>query len=159
LKFTKALLIDLSIVTALVGIGVAGYLLSPQLLPKSDVSVTPEEGCDLNLRTCSATLPDGGRIEFSISPRPVPFLSPLKLEASVTGVQVRKVEVDFSGATMNMGFNRGALTTSGPGQFVGESSLAVCVTGRMTWIATVIVETDQQRIAVPFKFDADHVAK
>lgn len=146
-------------IAALLGIGVAGYIFSPLLLPKSDITVAPEKGCDLNLSSCAATLPNGGHLEFSITPRPVPFLSPLKLEARVTGSHVRKIDIDFSGATMNMGFNRGALAASGPGQFVGESSLAVCVTGKMTWIATVIIETDRQRIAVPFKFDADHVAK
>jgi hypothetical protein len=28
--------------------------------------------------------------------------------------------------------------------------------GGMTWVATVIIETDRQRIAVPFRFDVGH---
>ncbi len=52
-----------------------------------------------------------------------------------------------------MGYNRVALnTTDGNGRFVGEASLPVCVSGGMNWMATVLVETDRQRIAVPYRF-------
>lgn len=159
LKLTRPLLIDLAMIAALIGVAVAGHQLSPLLMPKTDVSGVAETGCDLNQFPCSAKLPDGGHLVFSISPRPVPFLSPLTLEATVTGVSARKIEVDFSGATMNMGFNRGELTASEPGHFVGGAALPVCVTGKMSWIATVIVETDRQRIAVPYRFEAGHSAK
>ena len=159
LKLTRPLLIDLAMIAALIGVAVAGYQLSPLLMPKVDVSGVAETGCDLNQFPCSAKLPGGGRLEFSISPRPVPFLSPLTLEVTVTDISARKIEVDFSGATMNMGFNRSELATSGSGHFVGEAALPVCVTGKMTWIATVIVETDQQRIAVPYQFEASHSVK
>jgi hypothetical protein len=63
------------------------------------------------------------------------------------------VEVDFSGETMNMGYNRSELTSSGPGHYTGEASLPVCVSGTMAWVATVIVETSGQRIAVPYRFE------
>jgi hypothetical protein len=64
--------------------------------------------------------------------------------------------VDFAGVSMNMGFNRPALVPAGPGQFTGQATLPVCVTGRMTWQATVLVEAGRTRIAVPFRFDAGH---
>jgi hypothetical protein len=57
---------------------------------------------------------------------------------------------------MNMGFNRPALAPAGPGRFAGQATLPVCVTGRMTWQATVLVEAGRTRIAVPFRFDAGH---
>jgi hypothetical protein len=31
--------------------------------------------------------------------------------------------------------------------------LPVCVSGTMAWVATVIVETSGQRIAVPYRFE------
>lgn len=143
-------------IAALIGVAVVGHRLSPLLLPKTDLAGIAEANCDLNLRPCFADLPGGGRLEFSISPRPVSFLTPLILEAGLVGLSARNVEVDLAGATMNMGFNRAPLAASGPGHFIGESALPVCVTGKMTWIATVIVETERQRIAIPYQFNVGH---
>ena len=135
----------------LLGIGVAGHYASPLLLPKADLSASPEPGCDLQQRACAATLPGGGRIELSIAPRPIPILTPLRVEVSLTGLKAGKVEVDFAGETMNMGYNRVELAAVGEGRHGGEASLPVCVSGGMNWLITVLVETDRQRIAVPYR--------
>ncbi len=127
---------------------------SPLLLPKADLVGIAEPGCDLQKRACAATWPQGGRIEFSITPRPIPLLQALRVEVTVSGVKPAKVEVDFAGETMNMGYNRSELAAVGPGRYAGETSLPVCVSGSMAWVATVIVEADRQRVAVPFRFDA-----
>jgi hypothetical protein len=60
--------------------------------------------------------------------------------------------MDFAGETMNMGYNRVALSSTDGNRFVGEASLPVCVSGGMNWVATVLIETDRQRIAVPYRF-------
>jgi hypothetical protein len=77
----------------------------------------------------------------------------LRVEVTVSGVKPAKVEVDFAGDTMNMGYNRSELAAVGPGRYGVETSLPVCVSGSMAWVATVIVEADRQRVAVPFRFD------
>ena len=156
MKLGKSQLINLAMIVALVAIAIIGNFLSPLLLPKADVTTVPEPGCDLQRQTCSAALPLGGRLEFSITPRPIPVLQALRVEVALGGVEARKVEVDFAGESMNMGFNRSELAAAGGGLHVGETSLPVCVTGAMTWVATVIVETDRQRIAVPFRFATGH---
>lgn len=135
---------------------VLGYKLSPLLLPKSDVSVQPQPDCDLHRRACAAVLPGGGRVQFSISPRPIPMVAPLQLEVAVTGREVASVEVDFAGINMNMGLNRPQLQPAGGGRFVGQASLPVCVTGGMDWQATLLIETEKERIAVPFRFSSQH---
>lgn len=150
----KHLLIDLALILALILLAVVGYKLSPLLLPKSDVVATPEPGCDLQRQACAATLPGGGRIGLAITPRPIPLIQPFLVEVTQEGLDARKVEVDFAGATMNMGYNRPELAPAGPGRFAGQAAIPVCVTGKMVWKATVIVETDRQRIAVPFLFDS-----
>ncbi len=61
----------------LIAIGIAGHHASPLLLPKSDIKASPEPGCDLQRQACAAILPEGGRIELSIAPRPIPILTPL----------------------------------------------------------------------------------
>ena len=156
MKLAKSHWLNLAMIAALLATAVIGQRFSPLLLPKADVTGVAEPGCDLQQRACPATLADGGRLEFSITPRPIPFLQPLHVEVTITGVKPSKIEVDFAGESMNMGHNRSKLAAIGPGRHAGDASLPVCVSGGMTWVATVIVETDRQRIAVPFRFDTGH---
>jgi hypothetical protein len=156
LKLGKSNWTSLAMIAALIAIAVAGQQLSPFLLPKADATGVAAPGCDLQRQACAATLPDGARLQLSITPRPIPFLQALRVEVFVSGVKPRKVEVDFAGASMNMGYNRSELAASGLGRYAGEASLPVCVSGGMTWIATVLIETDRQRIAVPYRFDVGH---
>lgn len=156
MSVSKSLLVDSAMILALVLIGVIGYKLSPLLMPKADVIANPDPLCDLHRTACAASLPSGGRILFSLTPRPIPVVTPLEMRVDIEGVTADRVAVDFAGVSMNMGFNRSALTPSGEGRFTGQATLPVCVTGRMTWQATVLVETGRTRIAVPFRFDAGH---
>lgn len=156
MKLNQSKLVNLAMIATLIAIAVVGHRYSPLLLPKVDVTGQIEAGCNLQQRACAATLPDGGRIRLSITPRPIPYLQALTVEVSTTGIEARKVEVDFAGASMNMGYNRTQLAAAGSGRHSGETSLPVCVSGGMTWIATVLIETDRQRIAVPYRFDVGH---
>ena len=153
MRLAKSNWISLAMIVALIAIAVIGQRYSPLLLPKADVTGMVEPGCDLQLRACTASVPGGGRVELSITPRPISFLQTLQVKVAVDGIEARKVEVDFAGASMNMGYNRSELAAAGPGRHAGAASLPVCVSGGMTWVATVLVETDRQRIAVPYRFD------
>lgn len=147
-------LVDVAIVLALAIVAVVGYKYSPVLLAPSDLVVEPLGGCDLNARACRADLPDGGRVELRLTPNPVPVAKPLQVQVSLSGVEASKVEIDFAGVDMNMGFNRKALAATGNGLYAAEAILPVCVTGRMAWRATVMLESGRRRIAVPFVFEA-----
>lgn len=153
---SKPWVINLAMIAALIGIALIAQQFSPLLLPRSDVTGIAEPGCDLQKQPCKATLPEGARLELSITPRPIPFLQALRIEVTVTGLKPGKVAVDFAGARMNMGFNRSELTATSPGRYAGEASLPVCVSGSMSWVVTVMIETDRQQIAVPFRFDTGH---
>lgn len=150
---TKKLALDAGILLGLLVLGVAGYRLAPLLAPKTDLAL-PLAACDLNQQGCAVALPDGGRLEFSIEPRPIPVLKPLRLRASVQGSAVRQVEVDFAGTEMKMGFNRPKLDRQAgdDARFAGSASLPVCITGTMEWEATVLVDTGTTVIAAPFRF-------
>lgn len=150
----KNFLIDATVLLALVVIGAAGYWFSPLLLPTADVAATADAGCDLHRQACGAALPDGGRLELSITPRPIPMVRPLSVDVRVSGIDVGKVEIDFVGIDMNMGYNRPQLTPAGVGRFTGSASLPVCITGSMAWQATVLLESGRRRISVPFRFDS-----
>lgn len=147
----QKLLIDLVIVVVLVALGIAGYQLAPLLTPRADVTL-PLSTCDLNRSPCLIELPDGARVELTISPRPIPVLKPLKIQAVVNKGKVRKMEVDFAGVDMKMGLNRPQLADRGNGRFEGEANLPVCVTGGMAWEATVIIEAVGTVVSAPFRF-------
>lgn len=153
---SKSLLVDTAMILTLILIGVVGYKLSPLLLPKADVIANPDPACNLQRDACSAALPQGGRLEFALTPRPIPVTAPLEMVVALAGIDAEKVMVDFAGVNMNMGFNRPALTPVGPGRFTGQATLPICITGRMVWQATVLIESGRTRIAVPFRFEAGH---
>jgi hypothetical protein len=156
---SKKLLLDLAILLALAILGVLGYKLAPLFNPKTDVAL-PLSRCNLSQQTCAATLPDGGQLEFSIEPRPIPALKPLKLQVTLHGSEARKVEVDFAGTDMKMGYNRPALVSETPeivqnrlsARFVGQTVLPICISGTMDYDATLLLETGKEWVAVPFRF-------
>lgn len=156
MRLTDSLLVDTAMILALILIGVVGYKLSPLLLPRADVFLAPEPTCDLHRAPCSLRLPEGGRISLSLAPRPIPVAQPLTVEVVLSDLVADAVAVDFSGVEMSMGYNRQALRPAGQGRFVGQATLPVCVTGRMLWQATVLVEKGSTRIAAPFRFEAGH---
>lgn len=143
-------------ILALILIGVVGYKLSPLLMPQADAVAEADPGCDLHAGACAAALPGGGRLRFALTPRPIAAAAPLQASVEIEGATASRVAIDFAGIDMNMGYYRPTLAPAGAGRFSGAAMLPVCVTGRMAWQATVLVETAGTRIAVPFRFEAGH---
>lgn len=155
---SRRLILDAVLILGLVLIVVAGYRYANSQRTEAGDTVLPEAGCNLHRTACSARLPDGRKLIFGITPHPIPVVQPMQLEVRLEGpasVPLGKVEVDFAGKSMNMGFNRVTLATVDGNHAKGEGNLPVCVTGRMDWIATVLLELDGKRINVPFPFSSD----
>lgn len=131
-------------------LAVVGYKLSPTRNQNADVTL-PLASCSPALQPCTMTLPNGRTLDFLIEPRPVKPLQPLQLKVIVEGTEAQRIDIDFNGTDMDMGYNRVSLTRDQHG-FSGQAMLPVCVTGTMTWTATVLLTTPTQRIAVPFHF-------
>lgn len=148
----RAALIDVGLVLSLVLLALLGYQLAPVLLPAADVTIPSPVGCDLNQTHCIVPLPGNGQLRFSLEPRPIAAVVPLQASVTLEGLTAERVVLDFAGVDMAMGLNRAPLALSA-GRFAGTVTLPVCVTGRMAWRATVIVESGRQRIAVPFIFE------
>ena len=147
---TRNALLNSAILLIAAIIAVLGYKLAPMLRPNADITL-PVSPCNPGLQTCSAILPNGGRLDLSIEPRPIRPLQPLQLSVSISGFKADTMEIDFDGSEMKMGYNRPVLT-AGNGRFAGQAILPVCVSGTMEWTATVLLTTDKRRIAVPFHF-------
>lgn len=120
--------------------------------PAATVHAPLDPACDLHAGPCTSTIPGGGRITLSLSPRPVPLLRPLSVTVRLEGLDARAVEADFTGVSMNMGYNRHPLRAEGGGEYRGEATLPVCITGRMEWQASIIATTGKARIVAPFRF-------
>lgn len=123
-------------------------------LPRADVPLPLVAHCRLDRQACAAALPEGGRLEVALEPRPVPSSAPLRVSVGIDGLPAERVEVRFQGVDMNMGEHRLALAALGGGRFAGDTSLPVCVTGRMVWQATILVESGRRHISVPFRFES-----
>jgi hypothetical protein len=124
-------------------------------------------GCDLRERACAVAFDSGGSVRLDVHPRGIPPVRPLTLEVRLTGglAPPERVEVDFAGVEMAMGFNRVTLartpaaaeqTGDGvePAHWRGEARLPVCVRARMTWEARVLLHYPGRLLAAPFRFDS-----
>jgi hypothetical protein len=123
--------------------------------PAKPLTLPLDATCSLSRETCSAILPDGGALEFTLGPRPTPLLKPLAVAVRIDGSAARAVEVDFSGVNLPMAFNRADLTQDGDGAFVGQANLPLCSTSRMEWRATVLLEHAGKKIYAPFRFETN----
>jgi hypothetical protein len=152
LKISNNTLLATAILLAVLLIGAVANKLLPMLDPPVAVDVPLDKSCDLQKGACSSNLPGGGHVTFSIEPHPIPVLRPLKLEVTIQGIKAKKVDVDFTGVDMKMGFNRPQLQAVGNGRFGGETTLPICTRNSMAWRATLLVETDGKLVAMPFEF-------
>jgi len=128
------------------------YKLKDMLKPGIAAKAELDESCDLRKGACTSRLPGGGKVTFSIKPNTIPILRPLKLDVKVSGVDVSKAEVDFSGIGMDMGYNRPELEPVTKNEFMGKAILPVCVRSRMDWEAKVLLQTPRGLISAPFRF-------
>jgi len=143
-----------AIVGALVAALAVALLVKTMLFAPPRFTVLPlNEACNLSSGACSVTLPDGGRLEFTLAPQPIPLLKPLSLELRIEGSRARAVEVDFTGVNLPMAFNRADLTPEGEDAYSGQAILPLCANGRMEWRATVLLEDGKRQIYVPFRFE------
>lgn len=149
----RKLALDAAILVAVAILGALAYYGAPLLVPRTDIAL-PLSSCDLGKGSCTIELPRGGSAEVEISPRPIPALKPLQVSVTVRGRAANKVEVDFAGVDMQMGYNRPQLARGSDGRFSAQANLPVCVTGSMPWQATVMIDTGSSVIAAPFRFDA-----
>lgn len=142
----------LAAIAAMLLAAAIGYL----WLPRADVSLPLVDNCRLDRQACAAALPGGGRVVVALEPVAEATAAPLRVTVSVTGARADSVEVGFQGVDMNMGSHVLRLAPAGEGRFAGETTLPVCVTGRMLWQATVLLEVGRKDISVPFRFESGH---
>lgn len=131
---------------------VAGYKFKQGVITNIIATVALDKSCDLRKGACSLALPNGGKVNFAISPNDIPILRPLVLNVTSDGVQFSAVQVDFIGVDMDMGYNHSTLDKKDNNHFVGTAVIPVCVQSKMEWEARLLLQTDQGLIMAPFRF-------
>jgi hypothetical protein len=131
---------------------VALYKTWPILFPSTAFKAAVDPDCDLRADACTTRLDDGASVTFSIEPKEIPAVKPLRLKVMLAGISAKGVEVDFSGVDMNMGFNRTRLSQDEEGQFSAQAILPVCVWDAMEWEAQVLIDSPKGLISVPYRF-------
>ncbi|MCG6943626.1 MAG: hypothetical protein LJE69_20540 [Thiohalocapsa sp.] len=137
-------------------IGTAVYKAWPILFPPIAERAPLNPACDVTRADCSVHFGDGGRVQLAVRPRGIPAAQPLTIDAWLTGLpRPERVELDFAGVDMDMGYNRVTLTPSPdqPGHYTGRGMLPICVRHRMTWEARVLLRLPHGTLAAPFRFD------
>jgi hypothetical protein len=133
-------------------VATALYKAWPLLYPTLVEVADPDPTCDLHAGPCEVRFPAGSSVRFAIEPQSIPVVTPLRLAVRIEGLDARRVEVDFAGVDMNMGYNRVALQQIDAGHYEGQGTLPVCVRDRMDWEARVLVHTPEGILAAPFRF-------
>ena len=114
-----------------------------------------DSSCDVHTSTCEARFNNGGRLLFSMSPKPIKPLVPLDLQVQLSNLEAQQVLVDFKGIGIEMGFYRPELNRNKDGNYSGVGSLSVCTLDKMLWQATVIVKTENGAMIAPFRFEVE----
>ena len=110
--------------------------------------------CEIDSGKCEFSL-DQQDYQISFGPMPAKALQPMKLELTTSNRNVAKVWVDLQGVDMYMGVNQFELTDIG-NSWQGTTELAVCTTGKMHWLARVIIEQNPgETLFLDLTFDAE----
>ncbi len=132
------------------------YILNFQVTPRK-VVLPRVKNCKLQHQTCSAKFPDGGDIQFAISPKtPLPA-EELQLQARFRNFTPDAVRVKFEGVTMKMGYLEYDLKKEKDNdvdtRFRGKGGLAVCIRGVMDWTVIVAIKKGETIYEVPFEME------
>lgn len=162
------LTVALWVLAAALLVAVIGVLLLkswPLLYPQISERAPLNPSCDLLQQACSLSFASGGEVRLTIRPRGIPPAHPLELEVRLEGLPApQRVEIDFRGVDMDMGFNRTELEPQqgarpdpaedavAGSRWAGTGMLPVCVRDRMTWEAQVLLHYPQRLLAAPFRF-------
>lgn len=156
-KWKRSYILQIGIIMAItVGLGFTLYL--PTLLqdtpPQSRILQTAP-GCKLGQTFCGATAGQQ-QIQLKIENDEIRSATPLQFEVKLSNIEADQVMLDLKGQAMYMGLNQ-VMLNKVPGttdRWQGEATLAVCTTGKMTWISSIIAEHKGNLTQADFFFDA-----
>lgn len=147
---------------------IAGLIAFSLLFPanRSHAEVLTLSGdCNLSEQpVCEAGDSNVRKVSFSLSPRPVPLLKDVSVDATVRGITgIRTAQVNIEGINMYMGIQiipllvEPQITAEQESRLSGTLQLPVCTSRIMEWQATLTIQTADKtyQAAFPFTTTAD----
>jgi hypothetical protein len=125
-----------------------GQQSEPEMLPVSQLSAAAD--CNVLAGCRVGDVDTHVEVRFGTRPR---ALQPFPVAVKSVGMgQATAVTVSFSMHDMSMGLNRYALNPSPEGEWQGEVTLPICVSGRTDWVAEFEIRFPDRRmrLALPF---------
>jgi hypothetical protein len=112
-----------------------------------------QSNCDLSQQVCTTEVPGMGQTILSLTPRPIPLMQTLEVEALVSNGSVQAQLVDITGINMQMGLNRVRLAQDKQkNTWLGRTVLPICSQRRMQWQAKLVLQKNGQSHAVLYHF-------
>lgn len=140
------------VVIALWGSKYRSELATPKVIETATLQAT----CDLRKGQCIASFANGETISLEMTPKSIPLLKPLaltiKLNEVSSPINIEKIQVDFVGIGMDMGFNRATLKLTQPQLYQGQAVLPICTQHHMDWEARVLIHSAAGIKAAIFPF-------
>ena len=143
----------------------------PLLYPDIAERAPLNPACDLRQDPCTVAFAGGGEVTLALAPRGIPAVHPLTVQVRLAGLPPpERVELDFIGVDMPMGYNRNPLQPARDvgarsalpdadqaptARYTGTAMLPVCVRERMTWEARVLLYLPGRLLAAPFRFESE----
>lgn len=116
-----------------------------------------DEGCLLDRKGCTATLPGGKSATLAVLAHPVIATELIEFELELKGLDSLDVEAFFRDESTQLGPNPVLLTRRSDGYFAGSVTLPVCCTGDSTkWVADIQVATTEGKLSFPFRFHVEN---
>lgn len=110
--------------------------------PSASVASIQALKCDLNQGECKALSAQGQSISLQLTPRPVPILKPIQIEAQLQGFLAKpeQIQVVLEGLNMYMGMQRAWLKPSANNdQYTGTLQIPSCQEHDMQWKVTLLL--------------------
>lgn len=116
----------------------------------------PLPPCDLDQGACRVALEGNRVVEVTISPRPIPQVSPITVEARFSRGAASKVVLTATSETMDMGVTSIPLAQGEGEAYVGRGSLPVCGVESLRWRAQLDFELDGAARRAVMRFSTTH---
>jgi hypothetical protein len=132
----KTYLLGLAAVTVVAAV-IAGWWLSQP----ADKVIIKSTSCDLNQSPCQASTSTGATIQLNFTPKPVPLLQPITIEADLTGFAnlPEKIQVVVEGINMYMGFQKVWLEPQASStHYKGTLQIPTCEMTDMGWKVSLL---------------------
>ncbi len=152
----KSVLPIISIAAVLIGLGLVLYL--PGLVETDNQAPAlklTHPDCRLNNGECVAKQGQQ-EVALEIKSETIRSATPMLFEVSLNNIKANQVMLDLKGKEMFMGLNQVMLkpVAGDPDRWQGEVTLAVCTTGEMVWVSSVVLEKDGKKTQADFEFTA-----